>query len=171
MIRRIWSNASRAALPPLGVLELFSRGKAVPFGELLSAHERFLRALVALPPEEEGAPGREERDGLIALLDFFFRLVPTPGHVFFPFPSRIIRSCWIFSWIRTASPPGRGGHPRLFVWGLLEARLMHADRVVLAGLNEGSLASRPAGSPFTRSFHAPRPRSIRSRVAHRSVGA
>jgi ATP-dependent helicase/nuclease subunit B len=30
------------------------------------------------------------------------------------------------------------GHPRLFIWGLLEARLQHADRVVLGGLNEGT---------------------------------
>lgn len=34
--------------------------------------------------------------------------------------------------------PKYGRHPRLFIWGLLEARLQHADRVILGGLNEGT---------------------------------
>jgi ATP-dependent helicase/nuclease subunit B len=33
--------------------------------------------------------------------------------------------------------PPYGRHPRLFIWGLLEARLQHADLVILGGLNEG----------------------------------
>jgi ATP-dependent helicase/nuclease subunit B len=33
--------------------------------------------------------------------------------------------------------PARGGHPRLFIWGLLEAKLQSADLMILAGLNEG----------------------------------
>jgi ATP-dependent helicase/nuclease subunit B len=33
--------------------------------------------------------------------------------------------------------PPYGGHPRIFIWGLLEARLQSADLVVLGGLNEG----------------------------------
>ena len=31
-----------------------------------------------------------------------------------------------------------GSHPRLSILGLLEARLQHADMVILAGLNEGT---------------------------------
>lgn len=33
--------------------------------------------------------------------------------------------------------PRYGQHPRLFIWGPLEARLQHADRIILGGLNEG----------------------------------
>lgn len=33
--------------------------------------------------------------------------------------------------------PPQGGHPRLSIWGLLEARLQSADLLVLGGLNEG----------------------------------
>lgn len=33
--------------------------------------------------------------------------------------------------------PRWGLHPRLFIWGPLEARLQHADRMILGGLNEG----------------------------------
>ncbi len=29
-------------------------------------------------------------------------------------------------------------HPRLFIWGPLEARFQHADRIIIAGLNEGN---------------------------------
>src|SRR5690606_40649772 len=34
--------------------------------------------------------------------------------------------------------PRFGRHPRLFIWGPLEARLQHADRIILGGLNEGT---------------------------------
>jgi ATP-dependent helicase/nuclease subunit B len=34
--------------------------------------------------------------------------------------------------------PSFGSHPRLAIWGLLEARLQHADLVILGGLNEGT---------------------------------
>jgi ATP-dependent helicase/nuclease subunit B len=39
---------------------------------------------------------------------------------------------------RVAVRPPYGQHPRIFIWGLLEARLQHADLMVLGGLNEGS---------------------------------
>jgi len=32
--------------------------------------------------------------------------------------------------------PPYGGHPRIFIWGLLEARLQRADLMILGGLNE-----------------------------------
>ena len=34
--------------------------------------------------------------------------------------------------------PKAGAHPRLFIWGALEARLQTVDTVVIGGLNEGS---------------------------------
>lgn len=33
--------------------------------------------------------------------------------------------------------PRQPGHPRLKIWGLLEARLLEADRIILSGLDEG----------------------------------
>ena len=41
-----------------------------------------------------------------------------------------------------------GGHPRIFIWGLLEARLQHADLMVLGGLNEGVWPALPAPDPW-----------------------
>ena len=48
---------------------------------------------------------------------------------------------------RAVRPP-YGGHPRIFIWGLLEARLQHADLVVLGGLNEGVWPALPAPDPW-----------------------
>ncbi|MEO7277984.1 MAG: PD-(D/E)XK nuclease family protein [Sphingomicrobium sp.] len=44
--------------------------------------------------------------------------------------------------------PPFGGHPRVFIWGLIEARLQHADLMVLGGLNEGTWPATPAPDPW-----------------------
>jgi ATP-dependent helicase/nuclease subunit B len=48
---------------------------------------------------------------------------------------------------RAVRPP-YGGHPRIFIWGLLEARLQRADLLVLGGLNEGVWPGLPAPDPW-----------------------
>ena len=48
---------------------------------------------------------------------------------------------------RAVRPP-YGGHPRIFIWGLLEARLQRADLVVLGGLNEAVWPALPAPDPW-----------------------
>ena len=44
--------------------------------------------------------------------------------------------------------PPYGGHPRIFIWGLLEARLQQADFMVLGGLNEGVWPAAPSPDPW-----------------------
>ena len=44
--------------------------------------------------------------------------------------------------------PRFGAHPRLFIWGLLEARLQHADTVILGGLNEATWPPAPETNPW-----------------------
>ncbi|MEM7768622.1 MAG: double-strand break repair protein AddB, partial [Pseudomonadota bacterium] len=44
--------------------------------------------------------------------------------------------------------PATPGHPRLSIWGPLEARLQSADHLVLAGLNEDVWPHRPGADPF-----------------------
>jgi len=44
--------------------------------------------------------------------------------------------------------PVYGRHPRLAIWGLVEARLQQADLVVLGGLNEGTWPSPVAHDPW-----------------------
>ena len=41
-----------------------------------------------------------------------------------------------------------GGHPRVFIWGLLEARLQKADLMILGGMNEGSWPPLPDPDPW-----------------------
>ena len=65
----------------------------------------------------------------------------------------------------------RGGHPRLAILGLLEARLQHADRVILAGLNEGVWPAEPRADAFlSRPMRAtlglPSPEMVVGRTAH-----
>ncbi|WP_375421342.1 double-strand break repair protein AddB [uncultured Sphingomonas sp.] len=42
----------------------------------------------------------------------------------------------------------QGGHPRLAIYGLIEARLQSADLMILGGLNEGVWPGRPAPDPW-----------------------
>lgn len=44
--------------------------------------------------------------------------------------------------------PRFGTHPRLFIWGLLEARLQHTDIIILGGLNEGTWPPTPETNPW-----------------------
>ena len=44
--------------------------------------------------------------------------------------------------------PAFGRHPRLQIWGPLEARLQHADCMILGGLNEGVWPPAAAGDPW-----------------------
>ena len=44
--------------------------------------------------------------------------------------------------------PPQGGHPRVFIWGLIEARLQQTDLLILGGLNEGVWPSLPAPDPW-----------------------
>ncbi|MBZ9646254.1 double-strand break repair protein AddB [Sphingobium sp. 3R8] len=44
--------------------------------------------------------------------------------------------------------PPQGGHPRISILGLIEARLMQADLMVLGGLNEGTWPGLPSPDPW-----------------------
>ncbi len=44
--------------------------------------------------------------------------------------------------------PPQGGHPRISIWGLLEARLQSSDLLVLGGLNEGVWPASPSPDPW-----------------------
>jgi ATP-dependent helicase/nuclease subunit B len=49
---------------------------------------------------------------------------------------------------RAAVRPPWGGHPRVAIYGLLEARMSRADLVICAGLTEGSWPGSPAPDPL-----------------------
>ncbi len=49
---------------------------------------------------------------------------------------------------RTSVRPPWGGHPRVAIYGLLEARMSRADLVICAGLTEGSWPASPSPEPL-----------------------
>ncbi|MGB3167802.1 MAG: PD-(D/E)XK nuclease family protein, partial [Alteraurantiacibacter sp.] len=49
---------------------------------------------------------------------------------------------------RVAVRPPYGGHPRVAIYGLLEARMTRADLVICAGLNEGTWPPTPTPDPL-----------------------
>jgi ATP-dependent helicase/nuclease subunit B len=63
--------------------------------------------------------------------------------------------------------PPQGGHPRISIWGLLEARLQSADLLICGGLNEGIWPANAAPDPWL----APKVRSALGLGGlHRRVG-
>ncbi len=63
--------------------------------------------------------------------------------------------------------PPYGGHPRVAIYGLLEARLQQADLVICAGLNEGTWPQLPQPDPWL----APRiRRHLRLAALERNIG-
>jgi ATP-dependent helicase/nuclease subunit B len=105
-----------AALAPLRAAD------GGPLGLLVGAHAEALQALAA--PEEIG-------EAVGALLDEW-ALAAGEG-----FDCRLSDYAEMFeTLVAERAPPGPRGHPRLAILGLLEARLLSFDRVVLAGLDE-----------------------------------
>lgn len=49
---------------------------------------------------------------------------------------------------KVAVRPPYGQHPRIFIWGLIEARLQQADLTIVAGLNEGVWPQLPVPDPW-----------------------
>jgi ATP-dependent helicase/nuclease subunit B len=132
-----------AAAPFLG---LFEEAGSVSFARLLEAHLAAAEAL-ARGPEETGADRLWHGDAGEALArllgealaeePFLPQRPPTDYPELF---AALIEAA--------VTRPAFGRHPRLFIWGPLEARLQKADTLVLGGLNEGVWPAEPAADPW-----------------------
>lgn len=72
--------------------------------------------------------------------------------------------------------PPYGGHPRLFIWGLLEARLQRAELMILGGLDEGRWPAATQPDPWLapgirRLLGLPAPERQQGLAAHDFAGA
>lgn len=72
--------------------------------------------------------------------------------------------------------PRHGRHPRLHIWGPLEARLQQADVMILGGLNEGTWPAEPESGPWMSrpmmaAFGLPPPERRTGLAAHDFVQA
>ncbi|MBT5666554.1 MAG: double-strand break repair protein AddB [Rhodospirillaceae bacterium] len=113
------------------------------FAVLLDAHIEMAEAL-ADTDDDAGAArlwvseAGESAAGFIAQLREAAALIPdAPGRRY----ESLLEALMVGLMIR----PRFGGHPRLAILGLLEARLQHADLIVLGGLNEETWP--PAANP------------------------
>ncbi|WP_119460898.1 double-strand break repair protein AddB [Rhodospirillaceae bacterium SYSU D60014] len=72
--------------------------------------------------------------------------------------------------------PRYGRHPRIAIWGPLEARLQHVDLLILGGLNEGTWPPEPwtdpwLSRPMRRAFGLPAPERRIGLAAHDFIQA
>jgi ATP-dependent helicase/nuclease subunit B len=129
-----------------GALPELLTADAVPLVRLVGTHLEAAERLAAT----EGATGGERlwRDSAgEAAARFCHELVEAAA----AFPSLSGRHYpALFEALATGAVvrPAYGRHPRLAIWGLVEARLQQADLVVLGGLNEGSWPSTAAHDPW-----------------------
>jgi ATP-dependent helicase/nuclease subunit B len=126
------------------VCVLFHDGDA-SVATVARAHAELLELLAA---DADGAAGGlwagaegEAAAGLFtALLEESGGLPPVTAHGYAELVARMFEG----ETVRT----GRGAHPRLRILGAIEARLVRADRVILAGLEEGVWPAAPPTDPF-----------------------
>ncbi len=120
----------------LGSLPELLAADAVPLSRLASAHVEAAERLAATATENGGERLWHEAAGEAAarfcheLIDAARDFPPLPGG---HYPA-LFEALAADAVVR----PVFGRHPRLAIWGLLEARLQQADLVVLGGLNEGT---------------------------------
>ncbi|MCW4460183.1 double-strand break repair protein AddB [Sphingomonas sp. BT-65] len=146
-VRRVALSWWREIAPTLAPLEALYAGGAAPLPGLLAQLRETATALCG-----EGLWGRAEGRAAAALLNDLER---EAGH-----GPALVEPESLAAMLRTlmdevAVRPPQGGHPRLAIYGLIEARLQTADLVILAGLNEGVWPGLPAPDPWL----APRIRS------------
>lgn len=129
-----WAEEGAPLLAPLAA---FSDGPLVP---MLSQVREMASALTA----DQVWAGHQGR----ALADLFAemeRAAPSgPAHV----ELRALPDLLEQIMEQHAVRPPQGGHPRVAIYGLLEARLQQADLMILSGLNEGTWPGLPAPDPW-----------------------
>ena len=116
---------SRAALAPLRAL-----GPSASLGDCLALHRAAVLSTIAAPRDTFEDPAGFEP--LTQLIDEW--TAAAAGS----FPTALAEYSVLFDDALAAAraPPAGGGHPRLKILGLLEARLLSFDCVLLAGLDE-----------------------------------
>jgi ATP-dependent helicase/nuclease subunit B len=130
----------------LGSLPALLVAEAVPLARLVTAHLEAAERLAAT--DEEPGAARLWRDAAgETAARFCHELIEAAGD-FPPFPGRHYPALFEALAADGVVRPAFGRHPRLAIWGLVEARLQHADLVVLGGLNEGSWPGPAADDPW-----------------------
>jgi len=143
--RGISALLARLEKPAKIFARLMARKRA-KLSDLIAAHVAFAESLAAA--DSEAGPARlwageagEAASELMASLSESARGWPPVAPAAYPafletaLAGQVVRPRW-------------GRHPRLFIWGLLEARLQHVERMILGGLNEDSWPAAPRADPW-----------------------
>jgi ATP-dependent helicase/nuclease subunit B len=126
-------------------LEALMAASDASLADLIVAHVRLAEWLAT--PGERGQTSLWDGDAGEALANFVGELRQSA-----PLLERIPGNTWPS--LLDALLAGRVvrpryvSHPRLFIWGLLEARLQQADVLILGGLNEGTWPPEPQEDPW-----------------------
>ena len=149
----------------LGALSDLLAGGAVPLDRLANAHIAAAERLAATDAETggqrlwRGAAGESAARFCADLIDAAQDFPPLPGR---HYPA-LFETLAANAVVR----PLYGRHPRLAIWGLVEARLQQADLVVLGGLNEGTWPGGAAHDPWmSRQMR----RAFKIAVPERAIG-
>ena len=138
-----WLNRIAVMAAPLAEAMAATR---ISLAALAAAHLAFAEAL-ATSDRDDGAERLWRGDDGEAAAAFFAELIegseampPLMGRDYVALLDALIEGRVV--------RPRYGGHPRLHIWGPLEARLQHADEMILGGLNEGSWPPDTATDPW-----------------------
>jgi ATP-dependent helicase/nuclease subunit B len=127
-------------------IDLVTRSRSTTVEEIVAAHIAFVEALATSADETgparlwEGDDGEAAANFIAELLESVAVFPPIAGADYPAFMETLMAG--------RAVRPRYGVHPRLHIWGLLEARLQHADLVCLGGLNEGTWPMETAADPW-----------------------
>ena len=120
--------------------------KRTPLRHLLVAHVEMAEALATSDTEEgaarlwAGEAGAEAAAFVAEVAEQAGALDPVGGAAY----AALLDVLMAGRAVRPRFPK----HARLHIWGLLEARLQHADTIVMGGLNEGTWPPEAAASPW-----------------------
>jgi len=126
--------------------EILISAKAASFHDLVEAHITCAEALCTAQ-DQDGAErlwANPDGEGAAQFIADLLSAAPALGMVEGQAYSALFSSLLEAEVVRT--PIGR--HPRLAIWGTIEARLQAADIMILGGLNEGSWPSPPSPDPW-----------------------
>jgi ATP-dependent helicase/nuclease subunit B len=149
----------------LGALPELLAADAIPLVRLATAHLEVAERLAATDAEPGGARLWRETAGETAA-GFYNELIDAAAD--FPMlRGRDYPALFEALASGVVVRPTYGRHPRLAIWGLVEARLQQADLVVLGGLNEGVWPGPAAHDPWmSRQMR----REFRIAVPERAIG-
>ncbi len=121
--------------------------KDVPLREVVARHVAFAETLALGAADGNGAQGLWSGDDGEALAGFISEL-HAAADGFPPIDGARYPALLDALLAGRVARPRHGGHPRLNIWGLLEARLQHVDLMILGGLNEATWPPDPDPDPW-----------------------